>query len=206
MGARRLVAALVATVVLVVLAGCTPDDDVTDPPTTATTPSESVEPTTDVSTDPSTDVAPTPPDLDPPERPESMDVDDLEGAGAAVTYFFDLVVYAFATGDTSDLERSSASTCTYCTNTVNAVEEMHESGSWSDTPPIEVRDLQLAYPYTTDPNYLAVFTLIAPDNTTYDADGVATPFDGYTREGAAMSISVSDGRFVVAEFDSTPDA
>lgn len=203
MGVRRVAAALAAAAVVVALAACTPDDDVTEPPPTSGPTTESAEPTSDTTTtDPPTDDAATPPDLDPPERPASMDVDDLEGAGAAVTYFFDVINYSFATGDTRPLAAMSASDCVYCVNVITTIEGLHAQGGWAEVHgAVAVDELELAYPDASDPLYLAVFTVTAPDNTTFDADGGATDFDGYTVEGAAMSLEFSAGSYKVAGYD-----
>nr|WP_255434354.1 DUF6318 family protein [Cellulosimicrobium sp. TH-20] len=67
-----------------------------------------------------------------PERPAAMDRDDAEGAAAAAEYFFALIPYVIATGETTEWDAMSwEESCDFCANirtrAVEGVESGHKS-------------------------------------------------------------------------------
>lgn len=90
-----------------VVAGCTGGGD----PGTSPSVEEPVVPA------PSETPEPTPTETGPvkPERPAAMDRDDGEGAAAAAEYFFELLPYVVATGDTAEWDAMTwADSCEFC--------------------------------------------------------------------------------------------
>jgi len=92
-------------------------------------------------TQPSATAAPTPsptptPTLDttvPPERPEAMATPSAEGAAAAASYFMQLYVYIYATGDTTTWREMSAETCEFCADSASDAEAVRASGKRGGT-------------------------------------------------------------------------
>lgn len=70
-----------------------------------------------------TESTPAPPQM-PPEAREATP----EGAAAFVRHFFQLVNYAYATGDTEPLRRASHSDCETCASVVDQVEQRYSTG------------------------------------------------------------------------------
>lgn len=110
----RLVSGIVAAALpLAVLAGCGEDEPKPkfEEPTSAS-PSES--------SSPEEPVEPTPPAV--------MKGDGVEGAKAFVEYYFELLGYAQATGDTAAVEEVALTDCAACTGTVEFIRDVYETG------------------------------------------------------------------------------
>lgn len=109
-----------------VLAGCTGGD----PPSTSasstsasTTPTDSAKPTETVTA---------------PAAPPEAAVKDPEGAQAYVRYWFGLVNYGFATGDTQPLLRASPSECVECSAYAELIHGATDDGQQLRGQPVAV--------------------------------------------------------------------
>lgn len=108
---RRALAA--ACVLPLLLAGCSdaePTPEIPDPMTSSPSAEE-------------TDTGPVEPTL-PPEA----EGDGVEAAEAFITYYFDLLTYAQATGDTSRLANVAIEGCETCEGSLEAVRQTYEAG------------------------------------------------------------------------------
>lgn len=72
-----------------------------------------------------------------PQRPATMDRDDVEGAIAAAQYFLELYPYAYNTGDLTEWKALSHPECIFCASVVEGVEELHASGGYQTGGEIE---------------------------------------------------------------------
>jgi hypothetical protein len=106
--------AMVAACLVVALSACSdnspPDDQRTPPPTSS---AASSAPPTAVPT---------------PARPGKYEMNP-ESAEAFVRYFWDVVNYSFATGQTELLRTLSDDTCTFCSSTVEEIGKLKSDGS-----------------------------------------------------------------------------
>ncbi|WP_157559705.1 DUF6318 family protein [Nocardioides sp. Soil777] len=108
---RRALAA--ACILPLLLAGCSdaaPTPEIPDPTTSSPSPDE-------------TETGPVEPTL-PPEA----EGDGVEAAEAFVSYYFDLLTYAQATGDTSKLSNVAIEGCETCQGSLEAVRRTYEAG------------------------------------------------------------------------------
>ena len=106
----------VALTCAVALLGACSDDEPEAPPT-STASSPSISETTE------TTPAPTPPSL-PPEATTP----DAAGAAAFVRHWFDLVSYAYATGNTEPIRNASTAECESCNNILETIEDQYTDG------------------------------------------------------------------------------
>ncbi|WP_051486300.1 DUF6318 family protein [Nocardioides sp. J54] len=101
---------------LAALSGCS--DESTSPTETSSTPTESRSPT----------ASPTPETPEEPALPDAATKATKAGARAFITYYWDVVNYAQATGDVSTLKKLSAPTCDTCKGFVANVQEHYAAG------------------------------------------------------------------------------
>ncbi|MDC7122297.1 DUF6318 family protein [Cellulomonas fimi] len=70
-----------------------------------------------------------PPGLDaPPDRDPAMDTPSADGAAAAAEYFVGVYDYAYATGDTGELDRLSSDACGFCRSAISDINQSHAAG------------------------------------------------------------------------------
>lgn len=109
------------------IAGCSgeePNDAAPRAPSTGTAaPSSSPTPTTSAPVSSAATSTPAPPEM-PPEARELT----AAGAEAFVRYWFHLVNYGYASGDTSLLRSVSAESCQTCASTIETIENQYASG------------------------------------------------------------------------------
>lgn len=103
---------------LVISAGCTP-------PNPAAAPVPSATPSVSASAVPSSAA---PDDAGPPEMPAAARGSGPRAAKAFVRHYIDLVNYAVAQGDTEAISRLGARSCASCSNVIERIEEVYESG------------------------------------------------------------------------------
>lgn len=131
-------AAVLAVALTLGVAACDPGEDPTNPP-----PSQSSEESSTASESPSGEAATEttttagPPELDPPEPPDGMFVDDHQGVALAAGYFLELYNYMRATGDTNYFESMSGPDCNFCAYSVETVNAVYGNGEWLEGGAIE---------------------------------------------------------------------
>lgn len=201
---RRRITAVIALAALLGLTAC--DGDPGEPGTTDETSTQdettSEEPTTE---DPTTEESTEPPvDIDEPEVPPEMLVDDHTGAAAAAWYYFELYDYARATGDTSAFERMSGDDCNWCATASTSVSEVYESGGRIDgadlvfdisaatvEPPAEARPYYaVRIDEATDASFIVV-----------DSDRQATEQPEQVLSPLVVGVDFTGDRFVVVGVD-----
>ncbi|WP_420114081.1 DUF6318 family protein [Pseudactinotalea sp.] len=201
--ARRWPAAAASAATALTLAAC--DGDVEDPPTsTESTTEPTTEPSDDVTTEEPTPTA-TPPDVEEPEAPEEMLVDDAMGASAATWYFFELVDYARATGDTTRFEAMSEDDCGWCQSVVEQITSVYESGGTIEGADLtfNITDAGVELP-TEERPYYAVIIRDAVDGpyVVRNADGtVAQEADSDPYGVLEVGLRYANGRFMVSGVD-----
>lgn len=116
---RSLRAALAASLVaLALLAGCSDDDPSPGDPSATSTPTGTPEtPTTSATAKPTE-----------PALPDAATKATEAGARAFITYYWDLINYAQATGDVKALKRVSGPRCAGCTSGITAIQGHYNSG------------------------------------------------------------------------------
>lgn len=65
---------------------------------------------------------------EPPALPSEATTPDAAGAAAFVRHWFDLVNYAYATGDTGPLVSASDTRCETCSSFIDSIESQYSSG------------------------------------------------------------------------------
>ncbi|MEE6295277.1 DUF6318 family protein [Georgenia wangjunii] len=136
-GARAIV---VPAIVAVLGVGCS--NDATPSPIAS-----GPEPTTSrASGTPSATPSPGPTDWPAPERPASMDRDDVVGAKAAAQYFIELYPYVYATGDLDEWRAMSHEECVFCESVEANVVELHSEGGYGTGGEIVVEDVRASEP------------------------------------------------------------
>jgi hypothetical protein len=83
--------------------------------------------TTATATSPTTEVT-EPPVAEPPALPPEATTPDAAGAAAFVRHWFDLVNYAYATGDTAPAQALSDPDCETCINLIKTIEDQYRDG------------------------------------------------------------------------------
>jgi hypothetical protein len=73
-------------------------------------------------------VAPPPPPVAAPVLPPEARERTAQGAEAFTRYWFDVLAYSYATGDTAPLVESSAEDCQSCSTYVDEIESRYASG------------------------------------------------------------------------------
>lgn len=199
----RALAIVGAAALTLALAACDPGEP-TEPDTGANGPSQTTtEPET---SEPSTTDAPTPPDLDQPVPPEAMGVDDREGAAATAEYFFSVLDYARATGDSRQLQAISTPGCEFCTTMLDTVAAMSDDGGWIESSGPALLEVRVQYLDADDEaDYLVRFVLELPERTAHLADGTTQTIPAETHPRVALgAVWTADG-FVVDGVDIDTD-
>lgn len=116
---RSLRAALAASLVaLALLAGCSDDDPSPGDPSATSTPTGTPEtPTTSATAKPTE-----------PALPDAATKATEAGARAFITYYWDLVNYAQATGDVKALKRVSGPNCRRCMAGIEGIDDLYGEG------------------------------------------------------------------------------
>ncbi|WP_127572823.1 DUF6318 family protein [Georgenia faecalis] len=81
-----------------------------------------------------------------PERPDSMDRDDVVGAKAAAQYFIEMYPYVYATGDLEEWVAMAHEDCQFCANVVANVTAIHADGGYGVGGDIVVEDVRAMEP------------------------------------------------------------
>ncbi len=188
--AARLVVTVAAFGLLVT--GCTDD-----PAPVETTPASTPSPT------PSLSPTPTPAAPTPPQRPEAMSTNDEAGAVAAAQYFMgDLYVYAYASGDATELAHLSDDECSFCNNVLTSVAAMSTDGESSHGSPATFSD---AYGTTITPGTRFTATMNATQGAIERRDADGSVID--TSEGGRYTLHFAiawDQDWTILEVDATP--
>ncbi|MEE6272641.1 DUF6318 family protein [Georgenia sp. MJ206] len=161
-GARAIV---VLAIVAVLGVGCS--NDATPSPTAS-----GPEPTTPQASEaPSATPSPGPTDWPAPERPASMDRDDVVGAKAAAQYFIELYPYVYATGDLDEWRAMSHSECEFCASVVENVEALHAQDGYALGGEVEVTAVSGADPAEGSNYYSVELAVEQGPGAEYRADG-----------------------------------
>lgn len=114
-----------ATLAIGVLAGCTGSNGAE--PTPSVTSTDAADGPTETPTQTAT-ATPEVPEVEKPTPPDAMRRDDIAGAEAAATYFTQLYMYVYATGDLVQWEAMSHPECMYCASVVENLASLAEAG------------------------------------------------------------------------------
>lgn len=120
MGSKRIATAAVGVVLAVVLAGCSDDPDPNtsgDPTSSSTASNPSTSPVTEESTEPVE-----------PSLPADAEEATKAGAEAFVGYYWEVINYAQATGDTRLYGDLSADTCGQCQASIDLTADIYDKG------------------------------------------------------------------------------
>ena len=181
----------VVTAALVLLVGCSADDD--PEPRIAPTDSSSAASTTAPPPSPTGPVEPT--------LPAEAAGEDAAAAEAFVRYFWAAVNHAQATGDVRTLQTLGTDTCAACAGGVESIEKTYLAGGTMDGGAITVDALK-SEPYESGPSRGFLVTA----DTTAESQKVTVPGKkGKTYPGGQSTIRLiverSDGRWQVARMD-----
>lgn len=175
------------------VAACDPGgEDPTTPPTTDVTT------TTDPTTEPTETETSGPPDIDPPEVPDGMDVDDHQGAALAAGYFLELANYMNATGETALFEAMSGPDCNFCSYTVETVTALYEDGGWVEGGELvfDISTADVVLPTAEQPAYTVQLNAEQNAQTTHLGDG-STESAGASQIELALGVQYTGGEFTI---------
>ncbi|WP_139177617.1 DUF6318 family protein [Ruania alba] len=130
------------------------------------------------------------PTVDAPLRPEVMGEESLDGAEAAAAYIVDLMLYARASGDMTELEQICAPECAFCDDVRRMVTGLEAEGSVviSDGFRSRVQRGSLEYDTVTgEAQYVVILDISFLAETTYDARGGTRILEPY---GLAMGFQL----------------
>ncbi|GIG40649.1 DUF6318 family protein [Cellulomonas phragmiteti] len=179
---RRRVAAVMAVVSLVVVAGCgtggPADGPTTGPTTVESSPTPTPAPTSDLTRL--------------PEPPAAMSEPTTDGAIAAATYVLDLYGYTFATGDTGPWRQMTRESCELCVGLARDVEQMVEVDD-SSTGALITVDTAEAREISDDRWFGVDMEITQSSSTRFDADGEVVGSDPGGRYKAAFALSWDEG-------------
>lgn len=185
--------AIVVTVgvgVGLVLFGCTPDADPTDPATAQPTATSTPTPTPSPTPSPTLDVTA------PPERPEAMATLDADGAAAAASYFISLYPYVYATGDLTTWNEFSAPDCVFCSSTRDGATGVHDKGHRLEGGAITI-DSADGTEVDAGRWYSATLLTSEAASVEYDANGGVVDETPGARHQIFVALSVESGAWVV---------
>lgn len=137
---RRYVAACLALLCCVALAGCTSETSATGGRTTMTPPATS-EPTT--STTAPTTATTTAGDPQAPKMPPLAKKQSTAGAKAFVKYYVASLNYSWATGQGLPIRRLSAQSCIACSSLANTIDKFTAAGGFQRGADWHVRRIEL---------------------------------------------------------------
>lgn len=121
-----------------------------------------------------------PPELSVPVAPPEMAVEDETGAVATVAFYWQLVTYARATGDTELLSGLASPECGYCAQEVAQIEGLHAEDRWAVQDSYLMEVAAVAPPSADYPAYVVHFALTAPQAVVYSADGTSVAQEAAT--------------------------
>ncbi len=136
--------------------------------------------------------------MEEPVWPVEAEQNDPTGAQQAAIYFMRLYPYAFATGDLTQWEAMSESTCGFCSNVTDAVTELHEDGGWADPWSLEPSGTEYWDPTPGYDHSRVDVTYSAGPATSHLGDGShQTTSDA--EEGAVITLAMRyvNGRWMV---------
>ena len=194
--ARRWLAAAAVAATALTLAAC--DGSGEEPPTTPTT-EATTEPTDDVTT---ADPSPTGqeiPDLEEPEAPPEMLVDDATGAVAATWYFLQLYDYSRATGSTALWGAMVTDECEWCAAVTEQVTDIYDDGGRIDAPGLtyDISTARVVMPDNEDPFYAVRLDVLEDAWNVVRNDGTVEEQPGQSLEPLAVAMQYQGGRFRV---------
>lgn len=150
--------------VLGLLAGCAGAEP--EPTFTPSLPDSTPAPNDDP--EPDADVDPVD-ELEPPEIPDELSENTVEGAEAAARFYIDALNYGYATLDSDPLQEISLNDCGTCQLHVSSIEEMRDVGRKMIGGEINMEeDLEL---YHENDRYLVSFSIIQDALEVKDEDG-----------------------------------
>ena len=142
-----------------------------------------------------------------PARPDALDAEFTPEAAAEVgEYFFQLLPYAWATGDVSELEALAAPECDYCASMIEAATELfdqgqHESGNQmtiDNSQGTLMDEVLLDYYDYTRPTASVVVNLVQGPWTRFDSSGAVVEADPmYVYVNAHLDVAKPDGAWKV---------
>ncbi|MFC4556392.1 DUF6318 family protein [Georgenia faecalis] len=165
---RPHVAVAVLALAGLVVAGCSVEAE-PGPTTSSGEPGTSTSASTTTATP-----APGPTDWPEPDRPASMDRDDLVGAKAAAQYFIELYPYVYATGNLSEWQAMSHPECAFCTSVVDGVRELHDAGGYAIGPEVTVVEVRGADPVDGNPYFSVDVAVSQGPSRSYSSTGDLT--------------------------------
>lgn len=199
--ARRWLAAAAVAATALTLAAC--DSDVEDPPPTTESSTEpTTEPSEDVTTEDPTPTA-TPPEVEEPEVPEEMLVDDVDGAAAASWYFLKLYDYMRATGDTTLWDSMTASECGWCEEVRTETVSTYQDGSRIESPGLDfdITEAGVRLPSEEADHYTVLLAVTEPAGTFVASDGATAEIPPQTLDPFGIALRYANGRFLVVAVD-----
>ena len=143
---------------LLTLTGCSGSADPSPPPTTRSTPTSAA---------PSPTASPTVPVM-----PEAAKAHTKAGAKAFVRYFWQVVNYAQATGDTAAIRTLSARKCAECDAGMYAIDEVYGAGGSIGGGASTLANLRASVTRLAGLDYASVEYVNSIARTTFDLPGV----------------------------------
>jgi len=131
---------------------------------------------------------------------------DEAGAIAAVKYFLELYAYAFGSGDTAEFAAMSSPGCDFCSNTLDAVTALHETGgtAFGGEPLWEEESFVVAE--VSEGVFSVDFNATQEELTILSADGSVLSQTAPTRYTMLALLTYSHACWSVAEFGGDSDA
>lgn len=180
---------------------CDPGEEPTDPGTNGSDQTVTEPTTSETSESPSVEV-PTPPELDQPDPPEAMGVDDRAGAAAAAEFFLRVLEYAQATNDVRLLASLSSPDCNFCQNQMESIEIRADSGQWVMAGASTLSDVRVQYSTDGEAGYIVRLALDVPVTTVMSAEGVVEEVPAGTYPNYAVVVEWVGDSFVIVGVDS----
>ncbi|WP_111835642.1 DUF6318 family protein [Actinomyces bovis] len=128
-----------------------------------------------------------------------MDDNTPQGAARSGRYFLQLYTYAFATGDTSQLEAMSDDECVFCNSVIDNAKRLHAQGGWADHWEYEIKAVRYADPAEGHIYSLVELDLGDPGTLQYKADGSSRQTERAEPLTLKLSVYRVDGQWVVHE-------
>ena len=136
--------------------------------------------------------------MEEPVWPVEAEQNDPTGAQQAAIYFMRLYPYAFATGDLTQWEAMSESTCGFCSNVTANVTELHEDGGWTDPWNVVLSGTEYWDPAPGYDHSRVDVTFDSEPSTSHSGDNSeTTTYD--PEEGAVITLAMRyvNGRWMV---------
>lgn len=142
-----------------------------------------------------------------PEMPDEASLKSQQGLEAFIPYWFDLLSYAYESGDLEPLKGYSGPDCFICKSFSETVREGNSGDRWIVGGKLTVTDIEDRYEPTVDGSYSPIIFLTQGDLKFYRSGTVIATVDGFAKPKVwVVSARYEDGTWKMLDVKRPKDA